>query len=293
MKHIHFIINPVAGSGKMVLATNLIKEAFDPTLYMVTMKYTKYKKHAEMLSKESLASKADIIVACGGDGTINEVASCLLNSSALFGIIPIGSGNGLASHLKISKNITKAIQCIKAESIKTIDVGKIHERYFFSNAGIGFDSQVIHNYESSKNRKLSSYVMATWKSLIAFTKNDELEIEINGKSFLINPFMLFISNSNELGYHISLTPKASLEDGMLDVLLVSNLAKQKAVLFGILMLFKKHTALKEVECFQTSHVTIKRKSENVCRAQIDGEIYDILPKNFSITMFEKSLNVIV
>jgi len=124
LKHIHFIVNPISGKGKHAISTEFLSQYFDIEKHTVTIKLSEYKKHAIQLTQESINENATIIVACGGDGTINEVASCLVNTNIILGIIPVGSGNGLASNLKISKNIEHAIHKIINHHVEKIDVGK-------------------------------------------------------------------------------------------------------------------------------------------------------------------------
>lgn len=292
MKHIHFILNPIAGKGNNNLDTNLISKHFNKSDYKIVIKATCYKKHAIKLTQESIDEKADVIVACGGDGTINEVASCLVNTSIVLGILPIGSGNGLASNLNIPKNIEKALEIIKKHTIKKIDVGKLNNHYFFSNTGIGFDAQVIKYYEASNERTLGSYIKATIKSLKKINKLSEVETTLNGKTIQHKPFLIFISNSNQMGYNVSLTPKASLVDGKLDILIVPKLSAFKIALFTILMLFKKHDILKEVEMYQIKNLKITQKNKPLFQIQIDGEFLIIKNQIIDILMLEKAINVI-
>lgn len=292
MKHIHFIINPVSGHKRQNITISLLENSFETENYNLVIKYSNYKKHAIILTQESITEGANIIVACGGDGTINEVASCLVNTKIILGIIATGSGNGLASNLNIPRKIEKAIDIIKNENIKKIDVGKINNLYFFSNTGIGFDATVINYYENSKTRKLSSYIMATFKSLKKINLYEHTTFKINSNILLTNPFMIFISNSNQLGYNISLTPKASLQDGLLDILLVKKLNLFKVFLFGILILFKKHYLLNEVTIYQGKNLTISKNNDMELIVQIDGEYHQIKKEKISISIIEKSLNVI-
>ena len=244
------------------------------------------------MAQESVLEQADIVVACGGDGTINEVASCLVNTSIPLGIIPIGSGNGLASNLNIPKNINKALQLIKTQETKRIDVGQLNKHYFFSNTGIGFDAHVIKNYEASNERTIGSYIKATIKSLKKSKKLVQVETTFNGKTIVHKPFLIFISNSNELGYHLSLTPKASLQDGKLDILIVKKISLLKIILFMFLMLFKPHNILKGVDCYQTNNITITQKNKPIFQIQIDGEFLLIKKPSIDINILEKALTVI-
>jgi YegS/Rv2252/BmrU family lipid kinase len=293
VKQIHFIVNPVAGSGNNQLDLEFLSAHFDAASYSISLKTSIYKKHAIALTMTSVEEKADIIVACGGDGTINEVASCLVNTSIVLGIIPIGSGNGLASNLKIPKDVHLAIKKIKDQQLLKIDVGVFNEQYFFSNSGIGFDASVIKNFEQSEKRQLSSYIKASFTSLRDLKYNNDYEVVINEKTLQVNPFMIFISNSNEMGYNFSLTPKASLTDGLLDVLVISKISKLKLILFGILCLFKKHHWLKEVQCFNSKHICITTNKTNFFDAQIDGELHQLETNTLNIRVLEKQLNVII
>jgi YegS/Rv2252/BmrU family lipid kinase len=290
--HIHFIVNPIAGSGDNKINIKYLQKYFSNDNYVLAVKHSTYKRHALELTQESIKEKANIIVACGGDGTINEVASCIIDTPIILGIIPLGSGNGLASNLKISKNIQKAISIIKKQDVKKIDVGSLNKFYFFSNTGVGFDAHVIKNYEESNNRKLLSYVKAVFKSFKNIKENHAIDVTINEESFTINPFMIFVSNSNELGYKVSLTPKASLEDGLLDVIIVSKLNVFKIVLFSLLMIFKKHHLLKEVKSFQTKNMVLSQKDTNHFKMQIDGEFRLLETNEVNISILEKKLNVI-
>lgn len=292
MKHIHFIVNPIAGSGNHLISEKFLNNFFDKQVYAITIKNSDYKKHAKTLTIASITEGADIIVACGGDGTINEVASCLVNTNIALGIIPLGSGNGLASNLKIPKRIENALDLIKSTTIKKIDVGRINEHYFFSNTGIGIDAQVIMHYENSNERKLTSYIKSSLKALNGLNYKNEITVEINGKTIHTHPFLLFISNSNEMGYKISLTPMASLQDGLLDVLIVSKMSKLRSLFFGLLILLKKPHLIKEAQHFQSKAIKIRQANQQIYESQIDGEFFNIKSDAITISLLEKSLHVI-
>jgi len=293
MIDIHFIVNPIAGSGHHSFSETFLQDYFEADKYNITIKSSGYKGHAIDLTKESIHQQADIIVACGGDGTINEVASTLVGTTIPLGIIPIGSGNGLASNLNIPKNIKKALYIIKNNQQTTIDVGCVNQRYFFSNTGFGFDANVIENYEASQRRTLFCYLKASLKSFREFHKREEVIININGASEVVNPFLIFISNSNELGYNFSLTPKASLQDGLLDVIIIPKIGKLKMLFFGFCMLIKKPHLLKNAKCFQTKEILLTRKQGAYFESQIDGELAKIKEESLSVFLKEKSLSVII
>lgn len=292
MKHIHFIVNPVSGSGNQLINKKFLNKFFDEADYVVTIKNSDYKKHAKTLTKLSIAEGAHIIVACGGDGTINEVASCLVNTTIPLGIIPLGSGNGLASNLKIPKRVEHAIALIKTAPVRKIDVGCINEHYFFSNTGIGIDAQVIRHYENSNERKFISYLKSSLKALKTIKYKNKITVEVNGETIQTYPFLVFISNSNEMGYKISLTPTASLQDGLLDVLIVSKMSRLKSLYFGFLILLKKHHLIKEAKYYQSKAIRISQENQSPYQSQIDGEFFNIASDAITISLLEKSLHVI-
>ena len=293
MIDIHFIVNPIAGQGKSPLTQAILEIYFVGSVHRLTVKHSEYKKHAIDLTMESIAQKADIIVACGGDGTINEVASCLVGTSIPLGIIPLGSGNGLASNLRIPKHIRKALAIIKNQRSVEIDVGQINDGYFFSNMGIGFDASVIKHYESSQKRTLFGYVNACLTSFRDLGKNDDLSVCINDINSFVNPFIILISNSNEMGYNLSLTPKASLQDGLLDILIITRISRLKMFWLGFLILVRRVYWLKEAKSFQTNKLQISRNDATHFESQIDGELYEIKNGELRISIKEKALRILV
>jgi YegS/Rv2252/BmrU family lipid kinase len=292
LTQIHFIVNPIAGSGKNEVPKDLIQQFFEPEHFEVTIKYSEYRKHATTLTLDSIKEGAKIIVACGGDGTINEVASCLVNTPIVLGIMAMGSGNGLASHLKIPRNIKNALVLIKNQNVKQIDVGQLNDIYFFSNVGVGIAANVVKHYESSSKRKFFSYLKASLKSLKELRNENLIKITTEDQTRLINPLMLFISNSNELGYKVSLTPNASLQDGLLDIVMVPKTSRFKTLLFGLLILFKKHQMLREVNSFRIKKAELAKQNEDFFHSQIDGEYLTVNNRSITISVLEKSLNVI-
>lgn len=291
--NIHFILNPVAGSGKNRLSAGLLESFFPKDTYSITVKETQFVAHATALAHSSVKEGAQIIVACGGDGTLNEVASCLVGKNVVMGILPMGSGNGLASHLKIPKNIKKALIIIKNRQVISIDTGSINGEPFFSNTGIGFDAHVISDFSESTGRRLFSYLKSTIKTLKTYHYKNSVEIEFNSTKEVISPFLLFISNSNEMGYKMSLTPRASLQDGLLDVVIVPELSPIKLFLFTLLFLFKKHHWLRQVRFLEVERLSIKSLDNVMLKAQKDGEYLILESTKIAIEVLPKNLKVCV
>ena len=290
---IHFIVNPISGNGNNLLTPETVSRVFNLDQFCFEIKETQKPKHATELTNASIIEGADIIVACGGDGTVNEIASCLVGSSVKLGVVPMGSGNGFAATLKIPKSIIGALNIIKESNNTQIDVGEINKNYFFSNTGIGFDANVINNYSKTSQRKLTSYLRAF---LITFFNNPAshtLKITTESQSMKLKPFMVFASNSNEMGYDVSLTPKASTQDGVLDIIIVEPLNKLEIIYFAFLLLVKKPQRFKKAHYFLTKNTEITNLDKGGFLAQIDGEPRQINTNTIKITVKKKALSVVV
>lgn len=292
MIYIHFIINPISGSGKHKLEATYLLNHFPKEQYRIEIDYTKEKKHAIELTKAAVSQNPDYIVACGGDGTINEVASCIVGTNIKLGIIPVGSGNGLASNLNIPRDFEKAIAIIKKGITSSMDVGKINEYYFFSNMGIGIDALIIKKYEHSGNRTLSSYVKAALSSSFEF-KAQKAIVSYENQIIEVHPFMLFISNSNEMGYNMSLTPKASLTDGVLDMVIIPELTFFEKLILGFNVLRNSIEKFKKAKHTLVREVRIEMPQKIFIDAQIDGEQQNLKTNIITVSILPKSLQVLV
>ncbi|MEB8344488.1 hypothetical protein OO010_00380 [Flavobacteriaceae bacterium KMM 6898] len=163
----------------------------------------------------------------------------------------------------------------------------------FSNTATGFAASVIKNYEKQRTHTLWGYIAATFKSFKEFKDIEKSEVSIDKSHIMDNPFMIFISNSNELGYKVSLTPKASLQDGYLDVVIIPKIGRLKIVFLILLMLFKKQHILKEVKTFQTKKLQLDKNKGGNFEPQIDGDVQVLEEKSLTIALEERALNVFV
>lgn len=290
---IHFIINPISGNGQNKLTLDTLYGVFKKDKFSVKIKETERPNQATELAQQSISSGADIVVACGGDGTVNEVARCLVDSSAHLGIVPMGSGNGLASALKIPKNTTEALCVIERHKRSKIDVGEIEKHYFFSNTGIGFDANVINNYSRTKKREFVSYLKAVLLALLQPSPQLFVKIKTEADSYTLNPFLVFVSNSSKMGYDISLTPEASMQDGVLDAIIVPPLNKLEIIYFGILLLINKPHKFKKARYFLTKKLEITNLDKGKFLTQIDGESREIDSNCLNISVKKGALSVII
>ena len=292
MIYIHFIINPISGKGNHNIGKTELEKHFPKEKFKIEVDYSNYKKHAILLTKKAIANKPDCVVACGGDGTINEVASCLINTKIKLGIIPVGSGNGLASNLNIPKEIEKATEIIRNGNSQTIDVGQVNEHYFFSNMGIGIDAHIIKKYETYKKRTLIAYLKASILSSIQF-KPIQTILAFNNQIINTNSFLLFVSNSNEMGYGMSLTPKASLQDGWLDLVMVSKLGFKDKLNLGMYVLLNKIEKFTKAQHTLIQKLSIEIPSNIGTDIQIDGEYHNVRTNKIDVSIIRNGLEIII
>ncbi len=291
MIYIHFIVNPISGKGNHNITKRLLCIYFPSSKYKIKVDYTEYKGHAILLAKNAVTNSPDCIIACGGDGTINEVASVMVNLDISLGIIPVGSGNGLASNLKIPKNIALAVKIIKNYRKSFIDVGKVNNQYFFSNMGIGIDAMIIKKYEENNQRSLSGYIKAALSASLNYKPWDTV-ISLNGRKVKMKPFLLFISNSNEMGYNMSLTPDAELNDGFLDLVLVPELNFWEKLYLGHCILRNCSSTFSKVSHEFIRHIDIELPDKIFLDIQIDGEYHNFRTNKIQVEVIKNGLRVI-
>jgi YegS/Rv2252/BmrU family lipid kinase len=241
----------------------------------------------------SIQQGANVIVACGGDGTINQVASQLISTKVKLGIIKFGSGNGLASHLGIPNELIRALEVIKNEKAINIDVGTVNQHYFFSNMSIGVGARVINHYTDSKKRQFMSYFRAVLKGLLSEPLNMTLDLVIDGYKTTVTPLVLFISNSNEMGYNVSFTPDASLQDGKLDLVFTEQLSLFQKILFANQIVFFKKRRFKKAQYLQAEDILITNKKNEEFLTQLDGESIVVNSNVLRISLKKTALSVIV
>lgn len=287
-----FIINPIAGKGKGKIVESQVQQFFSKKEVDFKTYLTEYNGHATLLTKSILTQKPTIVVACGGDGTINEVAQTLIGTDIALGIIPIGSGNGLAANLHIPSDYEKAFEVILNAKQSKIDAGKVNENYFFSNMGLGIDAEVIHQYSQKTTRNFLGYVSASLKSLLQY-RPKKFRIELNDNEKIEDDFyFLLCSNSNEAGYGISFTPKAKLNDGKLDFIAVKKINFIQQIQFSTLVLGKCIEKMKQAKVVQITNAKFYTNQEKTI-AQIDGEAVLIHDKIIEVAVIQNALNVII
>jgi diacylglycerol kinase (ATP) len=279
-----FIINPISGGKTKVNLPKLVDSYLDKNKFNATYCFTEYIGHASELADSAAQKDFEIIVAVGGDGTINEVATQVLKHRKILGIIPFGSGNGLARFLKIPLSVKKAINVINQNQIIKIDAALMNEKSFFNMAGMGFDAQISAAFVQNKSRGLQGYVKAFLNEMISY-KAQEYEVYIDGNKFIQRAFAISIANSSQYGNNVYISPDSAINDGLLEVCIVKEFPKYKLPLLAYQMVRAQTNNSNLVEIFQGKHIEIKRISDGP--VHIDGESLQ-LGKNIVIDICRNS-----
>ncbi len=218
-KNILFVINPISGGKEKSGFPEMVNQYLDLQKFSPSFAFTRSRNHAFQLASAAAAQNTDVVVAVGGDGTINEVASALEGTPCAMGIVPCGSGNGLARTLQIPLNHRKAISAINALNVIRIDTGVVNDRKFFNMAGIGFDAQISFRFANLRSRGFSGYLATAFREIVNY-KCKVYKIEVDGVQLEREAFMVSVANSSQYGNNAHISPTASLTDGLLDVCIV-------------------------------------------------------------------------
>ncbi len=283
MKKILFIINPIAGVKNKKNIPQLIKEHIDTSKLSYEIVLTEYAGHGKEIAAKSI-NTFDIIVAVGGDGTVNEIASALKHSKAALGIIPMGSGNGLARHLKIPLNTIKAIEFLNSSSTRTIDTCTLNDTPFFCTAGVGFDGYVGDVFAKQTSRGFWTYLKCSIHEFFRYTPKTYSFENKNIKAYLIT-----IANAGQFGNDVFISPLSDIEDGKFEVCFVKPFSLGASLGLGLKLFRKKIHTSQYFDFTSRQEVIIDNPSNEF--VHIDGEpIGQVKKLHFKI--FPKSLHVV-
>ena len=298
MRKICYIINPKSGVKGKANIPSLIKQLTDRSAIEFEICYTKAPKHAIELSRRAAQQGADTVVAVGGDGSVNEVARGITGSSSALGIIPTGSGNGMARHLKIPLNVSEAIHVInigRKELIDTLNIndssneGVKNNEFCVGTVGIGFDAHIAHLFSKAGKRGYLTYVKLVLTEFYKY-KPKIHELVINGKTVSKECFLLTFANSSQFGNNAVIAPFANVKDGILDI----SIMKKFPFLFAPALIWRlmNNTIHKSrfFELMRGQEVFVR--NNGILNGHIDGE-----PVTFNgdllVKIIPESLNVIV
>ncbi|MGB4414942.1 MAG: YegS/Rv2252/BmrU family lipid kinase [Paludibacter sp.] len=219
-KKIVFIINPKSGTAKKEMIPNIIWDEIDAGKFETEIIFTDYKGHGTELARSYIDDGFDYIVAVGGDGTVNEVACEVIRSQASLGIIPIGSGNGLARHLGIPMSIHKAIGQLNHSETILIDYGVVNNQPFFCTCGTGFDAYVSTEFAKGKTRGVMAYIEKIITGYFSY-KSQNYHLVGEGIDLKTKAFVMTFANASQWGNNAYIAPQASVQDGKMDISIMS------------------------------------------------------------------------
>lgn len=289
MKNILFIINPISGTGKHKTVENIIHEELDKSKFNPRIVYTDGPFQATALCKEAVEQGIEVIVAVGGDGTVNEIGQALVGTNSSLGIIPTGSGNGLARHLKIPFNIKKAIRVINQYNLRKIDTATVNDKVFLSIAGIGYDAFVAKKFSKASKRGFFSYFRIVSGEYPSY-KPRKYVLKVDGKTITRRALLIAFANSNQFGNNTSIDPKATIDDGYIDLCILRRIPLLLIPFFVPLLFTKMFHKTQYIEIIRAKEATITRKKGKTMH--FDGDPIT-MGKKLEMKVNPLSLNIII
>ena len=287
-KRICFIVNPFSGIARDKKIEAKIPKILDLQKYDYTIEYTQHAGHATDLAAAAVTDDYDIIVAVGGDGSVNEVSKALIGTDKILGILPAGSGNGFAMYLGLGRNIDRAINYLNEDSTLLVDTCQVNDRHYVNLAGVGFDALVAYKMKQTKVRGLWGYVWFGFKEAWNF-QFPKLKITIDGKMIEKECLVVEVANAPMFGYNFLIAPQAKLNDGILDIVVLKKVPKWRYFLSGWRFFNGSFHKSSLTETYTGKNVVVEVENEQA--VHVDGEGY-MANRNLNFSIKPLSLRVI-
>jgi diacylglycerol kinase (ATP) len=295
-KFIYFI-NPISGTGGKALLTEIIKNKTAEKNIPFEILHTNAAGEYASLKEKIAAEKITDIIVCGGDGTVNQIANATQGIPVNIGIVPMGSGNGLALAAKIPRRVHKALEVIFTGKAEYIDSFYINKKFSCMLCGLGFDAQVAHDFARQQKRGLMAYIKQSAKNFFA-AKTYSFQLNLDGQVIHTDAFFISIANSNQFGNNFTIAPQASLHDGLLDIVVVNKMSKLrmvwtilKQIRNGQVRLYEdKKYHRNDIHYFQTRNLIIN--NPQLAPLHIDGDPVETSPE-FEIRIIEKAFRLLM
>jgi len=284
-----FIINKFSGTGYSSSLEEAVITRCKKLNLECTIEFTRERGHGVILAKSAADQQFKMVFAVGGDGTVNEVAQGLLHTNIPLGIIPNGSGNGLARHLQIPLKTKDALHLLACERVVAIDTFSINDQLSVNVSGIGFDGHIAGLFGKDGKRGLLRYVQLVVTHFRKFDKF-ECELTIDGKTITEFPFIVSIANSSQFGNNATISPKASLCDQQLDICLVKKMSVFQGLIFARKLFNKTLRESNTISIYRAGKIAVTTKKD--IPYHIDGEAAG-LDRQFAINVNPASLQVLV
>lgn len=289
-KKIVFVINPISGTQGKEQILAWVNERLDGEKYDKEVVYTEYAGHAVEIAARKAAEHVFAVVAIGGDGTINEIARSLVHTETALGIIPCGSGNGLARHLQIPLEPKKAVDILNEGRLEVIDYGKINEKPFFCTCGVGFDAFVSLKFSQAGKRGPLTYLEQTLRESLKY-RPEVYELEMDGNpSARYRAFLIACGNASQYGNNAYITPRATLDDGLLDVTILEPFTMLDVPALSFQLFNKTIDQNSRIKTFQCKSLRIHRAKPGVIH--FDGDPM-MAGEDVEVSIVHHELKVIV
>ena len=289
-RRIVFVINPTSGTTNKDVMPQLIDKYIDSDSNDVSTVFTEYAGHASEIASKCVNEGVDVVVAVGGDGTVNEVARALAESDTALGIVPFGSGNGLARHLMLPMNVKGALEIINNGLVHSLDYGIIDGHPFFCTCGMGFDAFISKKFASAGKRGPLTYIENVLKEGLKY-EPETYELTLDGnETEPYKAFLISVANASQYGNDAYIAPQASMSDGFLDVVIMEPFDILEAPQVGIDLMNKTLNKSSKIKCFKAKDIRIRRKEEGAIH--YDGDPIDA-GKDIHIQLRPHAIKMIV
>ncbi len=261
LRKIIFVVNPISGTSGKRTIVNQIDKYLDKSSFEYKVLYTEYKGHATDIAKEAAKNNVEVVCAIGGDGTVNEIASALVHTNTALAIIPCGSGNGLARHLRIPRDAIRAIKNINNCHPLDIDYGLVNEHPFFCTCGVGLDAFISQKFAECGKRGFLSYIEQVLKHALKYNPESYVLDVVNEEAahHEYKAALIACANASQYGNNVYIAPGASVLDGLLDVIIVEPYKMLDATQMGLQIMngtLHKNSHIKRFKC---KSIKIQRK----------------------------------
>ena len=290
MKNIAFIINPISGTQNKRKLPKTIEQLLDREQWLANIVFTEHAGHAMELARQYARMEFDAVVAVGGDGTVNEVASGLRDTETALGIIPMGSGNGFARHIGIPMRTQRAIEMLNHSEVIKADYGLAEDHVFVTTCGTGFDALIADRFAQAGTRGFQTYIKKVIQDALTYKSETYRIMEGEKLLFEHKAFLLTFANANQWGNDAFIAPKASIQDGKMDICMMSSNALLAAPSLALRLFTKSIDKSLFMETLRAKDVILYR--EQTSPFHIDGDPVD-MPQNVHIRIVEDGLRVLV
>lgn len=288
-KRVLFIVNPRSGTRSKTGIHQLIEQNVPAALFDYQVEFTKAQAHATELAAQAVKDDIEFVMAVGGDGTMNEVARSLVHTSATLGIIPMGSGNGLARDLNIPMAVMSAIRLLVEGKRICIDSCTMNNFPFFCTAGAGFDAYIGQCFATQKKRGFQTYVQTTLWEYINY-KPQLYKLTMPGKTIEKRAFLVTFANAAQYGNNAYIAPRANTQDGLLDVCLLRPFPSMQAINMGVKLFNRTLDNSPYLHIWQTREAVLERQAP--APVHIDGEPH-MMDEVLTVKIIPQSLHVLV